>query len=166
MAVSIHQPRESLRTRRIRTLTIVTTHPTLSIAQVASVMFSRWSQENDFKYRRDQFSFDALISHALAPMDDDTMVVNPRWRKLENQLHKLKERISTVRNHMAILRKNEAKAKQRDSLSQESRLLKPNTKSWAREYRADSLTRRCSSKFLSVLTCCLNHSGFSSTSCA
>lgn len=129
MTVSIHQPRESLRTRRIRTLTIVTTHPTLSIAQVASVMFSRWSQENYFKYRRDQFSFDALISHALAPMDDDTMVVNPRWCKLENQLHKLKERISTARSRMAKLRNNEAKAKQRDSLSQESRLLKPSTKS-------------------------------------
>ena len=115
---------------------------------------------------RYQFSLDALISHALAPMDDDTMVVKPRWRKLENQILKLKGRISTVQNRMSKLGKDEAKVKQRDSLSQESRLLKPSTKSWARENRADSLTRRCSSKYLSVLTCCLNHSGFSSTSCA
>ena len=115
--VSVRQVRRRLDCGR--EVAIVTTHPTLSTAQVASVMFSRWSQENYFKYMRDQFGLDALTSHALAPMDDNTMVVNPHWRKLEKQLRKLKGRIGTVRNRMSKLGKDEAKAEQRDSLSQE-----------------------------------------------
>ncbi len=95
-----------------REVAIVTTHPTLSTEQVASLMFSRWSQENFFKYMRDQFSVDALTSHALAPMDDDTVVVNPRRRNLEKQVNKLWGRITTMRNRIAKLAKDDAKAHQ------------------------------------------------------
>ena len=61
-----------------REVVIVTTHLALSIERVASLMFSRCSQENFFKFMLDQFNLDALISHELAPMDDDVMVVNTR----------------------------------------------------------------------------------------
>ena len=105
-------------------------------------MLSRGLRRTNFKYRRDQFSLDALISHALAPMDDDTMVVKPRWRKLENQILKLKGRISTVQNRMSKLGKDEAKAKQRDSLLKEIRLLEAKReKLRPKKNGADSLTR-------------------------
>ena len=116
---------------------------------------------------RYQFSLDALISHALAPMDDDTMVVKPRWRKLENQILKLKGRISTVQNRMSKLGKDEAKAKQRDRLSQESRLLETeHEKLQLEKYEADSLICAARREDSQCLDGCLNHSSFSSTSCA
>ena len=45
--------------------------------QVAGAMFSRWSQENFFKYLREQFNLDSLPTHDLTPLDPDAQVVNP-----------------------------------------------------------------------------------------
>ena len=70
------------------------------------------------------------------------MVVKPRWRKLENQILKLKGRISTVLNRMSKLGKDEAKAKERDSLLKEIRLLEAKReKLRPKKNGADSLTR-------------------------
>ena len=106
-----------------REVAIVTTHPTLTTEQVASFMFSRWSQENFFKYMRDQFNVDALTSHALEPMDDDTKVVNPRRRNLEKQLKQVKGRINTLRTKVAKLDGDSKKNKQHNELSQDLALL-------------------------------------------
>ena len=114
--VTVRQVRRQLDEREVA---IVTTHPTLSTEQVASLMFSRWSQENFFKYMRDQFSLDSLTSHALEPMDEDTIVVNPRRRDLEKQLRKVKGRINSARNKIAKLGKDVSKAKQKQCLSRD-----------------------------------------------
>ena len=119
--LSVRQVRRRLDSGR--EVAIVTTHPLLSTEQVASLMFSRWSQENFFKYMKDQFNVDSLTSHALAAMDDDTIVVNPRRRNLEKQLNKVKGRINTVRNQMAKLAKDDSKSKQHAALSQDLQLL-------------------------------------------
>ncbi len=59
-----------------RQVAVITTHPQMPLAQVAGAMFSRWSQENFFKYLREQFNLDALPSHDLAPPEPDARVVN------------------------------------------------------------------------------------------
>ena len=41
-----------------RQVPLITTHPQMPLAQVAGAMFSRWSQENFFKYLREQFNLD------------------------------------------------------------------------------------------------------------
>ena len=46
-----------------RQVAIVSTHPGLSKERIAGAMFSRWSQENFFKYMRDEFNLDALTFH-------------------------------------------------------------------------------------------------------
>ena len=60
-----------------RQVPVITTHPQMPLVQVAGAMFSRWSQENFFKYMREQFNLDSLPSHDLAPLDPDAQVVNP-----------------------------------------------------------------------------------------
>ena len=49
-----------------RQVPVITTHPQMPLGQVAGAMFSGWSQENFFKYMREQFNLDSLPSHDLA----------------------------------------------------------------------------------------------------
>ncbi|MBI5753755.1 hypothetical protein HZA40_01270, partial [Candidatus Peregrinibacteria bacterium] len=55
-------------------------------ARIAGSMFSRWSQENFFKYMMEHYGIDRLIDYQLEKMDDTTKVVNPRHRELESQI--------------------------------------------------------------------------------
>ena len=53
---------------------MITTHPQMPSRSRLPAMFSRWSQENFFKYMREQFNLDSLPSHDLAPLDPDAQV--------------------------------------------------------------------------------------------
>jgi len=57
-----------------------------SAASIALHMFSRWSQENFFKYMDEHFDLDRLASYATALADETRKVVNPLWRALATQL--------------------------------------------------------------------------------
>ena len=54
-----------------RQVPVITSHPQMPLEQVAGAMFSRWSQENFFKYLREQFNLDSLPTHDLEPLDPD-----------------------------------------------------------------------------------------------
>ena len=73
----------------------------MPLVQVAGAMFSRRSQENFFKYMREQFNLDSLPSHDLAPLDPDAQVVNPVRRALEKTIRRLRSRLATARNRLA-----------------------------------------------------------------
>jgi hypothetical protein len=49
-------------------------------------MFTRWSQENFFKYMIQHFEIDRLIEYQTEPVDETKKVVNPAYRKLESQI--------------------------------------------------------------------------------
>ncbi len=96
-----------LTVREIRRLTasghqapVITTHPGMSTADIAGAMFSRWSQENWFKYMRTEFDLDAMPEHALAAVDDDTQVVNPVRRVLDKALARLRGKATVLRNRL------------------------------------------------------------------
>ena len=84
-----------------RQVPVITTHPQMPLVQVTGAMFSRWSQENFFKYMREQFNLDSLPSHDLAPLDPDAQVVNPVRRALEKTIRRLRSRLATARNRLA-----------------------------------------------------------------
>ena len=71
---------------------IITTHPTLEQAIVASQMFSRWSQENFFKYLIEEFDFDKMINYGIEILDENKQIVNPAYSKLYQQRKKLVEK--------------------------------------------------------------------------
>ena len=79
--LTVRQIRRRLATGR--QVPVITTHPQMPLEQVAGSMFSRWSQENFFKYLREQFNLDSLPTHDLDPIDPDAQVVNPVRRALE-----------------------------------------------------------------------------------
>ena len=80
---------------------LITTHPTLPIEEVAGAMFSRWAQENFFKYMREEFNFDALTVHEIEPLDPDAAVVNPLRRQLDKAVRNTASRLARLRNRLA-----------------------------------------------------------------
>ena len=84
-----------------RQVPLITTHPQMPVQQVAGAMFSRWSQENFFKYLREQFNLDALTTHDLEPLDPNAQVVNPMRRALEKTIRRIRSRLAAARDRLA-----------------------------------------------------------------
>ena len=95
--LTVRQIRRRLATGR--QVPVITTHPQMPLEQVAGSMFSRWSQENFFKYLREQFNLDSLPTHDLDPIDPDAQVVNPVRRALEKTIRRVRSRLC---NRLAV----------------------------------------------------------------
>jgi len=65
---------------------IVTTRNDWPIEVVAYRMFERWTQENFFRYMRQHFALDALVSYSVEPADPERSVPNPERKKLSKML--------------------------------------------------------------------------------
>ena len=106
LPVPLKQGPEVRQIRRLldngRQLPLVTTHFRMPMEQVAGPLFSRWSQENFFKYMRQEFNLDALAVHGLEMQDPEARVVNPRWRALDRSVQRLRQRLGTLRNRIAV----------------------------------------------------------------
>ena len=82
-----------LKVREIRRLTddghqtaVITTNDKLPLLAVAHRMFSRWRQENFFRYMRHEFALDHLCTHQVEPADPKRMVPHPERARLEKKL--------------------------------------------------------------------------------
>jgi hypothetical protein len=71
---------------------ILTTHPSLSLPDTAVKMFSRWSQENFFKYMISDFDFDRMIEYGTEPVDQKRSIPNPQYKQLTYQIKKAREK--------------------------------------------------------------------------
>jgi len=65
---------------------VLSTDYTSNASQIAAHMFTRWSQENFFKYMIQHFNIDALSGYELQPICETSKVVNPAHRNLEIQI--------------------------------------------------------------------------------
>jgi len=72
---------------------IITTNPTITIEQIASKMFSRWSQENFFKYLIADYDFDKMIEYGTEKVSETSKIVNPAYRKISSSIKKATEKI-------------------------------------------------------------------------
>jgi hypothetical protein len=76
---------------------IITTHPDLELAEVAVKMFSRWSQENFFKYMIANFDFDKMIEYGTQELNDKAVKIpNPTYIQLSYKIKKAKEKRSRL----------------------------------------------------------------------
>jgi hypothetical protein len=82
-----------LKVREIRRLTddghqtaVITTHAKLPLLAVAHRMFSRWRQENFFRYMRHEFALDHLCAYQVEPADPQRIVPHPQRARLEKKL--------------------------------------------------------------------------------
>jgi len=65
---------------------IVTTRDDLPIEVVAYRMFERWTQENFFRYMRQQFALDALVTYAVEAADPERTIPNPERKVIAKAL--------------------------------------------------------------------------------
>ena len=86
--------------REIRRLTprgtqtaIVTANRVTPVAQVAGRMFSRWCQENYFRYASQHFAIDRLAGYSAEDVPVTTTLVNPAWRQADAEVRKLKSEL-------------------------------------------------------------------------
>jgi hypothetical protein len=56
--------------------------------RLAGAMFSRWSQENFFRYSRQRFALDRLADYSTDDIPDTLRLVNPAWRELDGKVRK------------------------------------------------------------------------------
>ena len=73
---------------------IITTNKKLGVLTLAAAMFARWTQENFFKYLRQEYDLDRITYYVVNKVDSDFQVVNPTYSKLTNQLKKIREMLS------------------------------------------------------------------------
>lgn len=84
---------ERIWVREIRKLTdsghqtsIICTEYLSEIHSLAVKMFSRWCQENFFRYMTQHFGLDALAGYNTEEADETKPIINPEYRKIEAQI--------------------------------------------------------------------------------
>ena len=73
---------------------IVTTLRDLSLETVALRMFSRWQQENFFRYMRHEFALDHLPTTAVEPADPGRSVPNPAVKEKKREMGQVKAKLA------------------------------------------------------------------------
>ena len=73
-------------TRNHHQTSVISTDYTSDLLSVSVAMFSRWSQENFFRYMRQNYNLDSLIDYKLEEIDGTKLVVNPKHREIDGQV--------------------------------------------------------------------------------
>ncbi len=74
---------------------ILSTDYLRDLGGVAVAMFARWCQENFFQYMGQHYGLNRLIEYGTEPLPETTVVVNPAWRKKDQEVRR--ERAALVR---------------------------------------------------------------------
>lgn len=69
---------------------IITADRTTPVATTAGRQFSRWSQENYFRYATQEFGIDRLVGYATEPAPATVTIVNPAWRTADAAVRRLR----------------------------------------------------------------------------
>jgi len=73
---------------------VITTNPKLSTILVAIYLFVRWTQENFFRYMRQEYSFDKMLEYGIDEIDGTIKVVNREYSNLTYLIKKIREKIA------------------------------------------------------------------------
>lgn len=94
--------------REVRKLTdsghqtsILSTAYELPLTDLAVRMFSRWCQENFFKYMKQHFEIDMLCEYGVVELPDTERVVNPSWRELDRSRNQIQSKLRYRRARFA-----------------------------------------------------------------
>lgn len=86
--------------REVRKLTdsghqtsLISTAYDLPHDRLAVSMFSRWCQENFFKYMMEHFAIDLLQEYGTDSVPETKMAVNPKWRELNNRRNAVQNKL-------------------------------------------------------------------------
>ncbi len=85
---------------------IITTGFKLNIMIIASFMFTRWVQENFFKYMIYHYNIDRLMEYGTVPVSGLEKIVNPAWKKLDYKIRSFNGKITADRAKFAKIELN------------------------------------------------------------
>lgn len=80
---------------------VITTRQDLSMEEVARRMFLRWNQENYFKYMREEYGLDHLVSRDVEQADIERKVPNPAKKELKKKRSKKQLELKKEKNDYA-----------------------------------------------------------------
>lgn len=83
---------------------LISTAYDLPHTDLAVRLFSRWCQENFFKYMKKHFEIDMLSEYGVIEFPDTERVVNPRWRELDRTRNQLQNKIRYRRASLAKMK--------------------------------------------------------------
>ncbi len=138
----IYRDKEKMWFREISKLTetghqtsVITTDFHNALAVVAARMFSRWSQENFFKYMMEHFGINKLSDYQLENIDETISVVNPEWRRLDSEIRSQGIKLSRKKaKYGDIIYEDEIKDKNmKDYVQKKSKLLEEINKTGSRQ---------------------------------
>jgi len=96
--------------REVRKLTesghqtsLISTAYELPHIQLAARMFSRWCQENFFRYMKQHFAIDTLSEYGIMDLPDTETVINPSWRELDRQRNSIQNKLRYRRARFTAL---------------------------------------------------------------
>ena len=97
--------------REIRRLTadghqtaVITTSEKLPLLSVAHRMFSRWRQENFFRYMRHEFALDHLCTYEVEPADPKREVPHPERARLQKKLARARSSLARLNDKSVEMR--------------------------------------------------------------
>jgi len=100
MGSKVGTGKDAMWMREIRKLTssghqtsLVSTAFELEMPQLGSRMFSRWCQENFFRYMMEHFAIDLLQEYGTEDFPDTERVINPAWRVLERKRNSIQNKL-------------------------------------------------------------------------
>lgn len=86
---------------------IITTGYLLDINTVPAFMFSRWTQENFFRYMMGHYNLDRIIDYTVEKFPDpDQQVVNPEYRTLNKKVTSLTSKLKRRQAEFAAIELN------------------------------------------------------------
>lgn len=101
MGSQIGTPPHALWLREVRKLTdsgqqvsLIGTAFEVEHTALAAGLFSRWCQENFFRYMREHFALDTLAEYGSEPLPDTAQVVNPTWRQISNRKQSVRAKLA------------------------------------------------------------------------
>ena len=82
-------------------ISLVSTHGGLEAEALAAALFARWSQENFFRYMRQNYALDRLVEFGAEDISDTEVTVNPAWQVLNRDVRKQHEELQKARAQFA-----------------------------------------------------------------
>jgi transposase len=110
-----------------------------SDATFAGRLFSRWCQENFFRYMMEHFALDLLAEYGTEPMPGTTHVVNPLWRERTREKQSLRSKLTYRQARFAELTlnpKDETETKAYERWTQQKAALLEELQSYTNRFQA------------------------------
>jgi hypothetical protein len=94
---------------------VMTTRQDLTAECIASVMFSRWNQENFFRYMRHEYNLDHLLTYNAEVADGERLVPCPEYKEKSKEICRMKADLEKLQKEYGRLA-SENKESQRPSM--------------------------------------------------